>query len=103
MALDYHIAPLTRQFFGSDQNLPVLAQTGGQRALAASTLSDIITGSCEIHLLPGEDQWIARVPAAASVAERDAALAASDIKIKANQPRQFLIPEGSWRICWIAA
>jgi hypothetical protein len=103
MALDYAVMQLTRSYLGSDQNLPVLAQIGGQRALAASTLSAEITGSCEVHMVAGEDQWIARLPTAATPGERDAALAASCVKIKANMPTQFLFPEGRWRLCWIAA
>jgi hypothetical protein len=103
MALDICVSPMSRTFLSNDQPLPVLAQTSAQRGLAASTLSQVIVGPCEVELVSGETQWIARVAEGASNAVRDAALVASGRKLFANTPRQFLIPEGRWCLCWIAA
>jgi hypothetical protein len=94
MPLNYAIFPQSGLGNGPNHSLPapVLRLDGGQR-LAHNTLSDSITGPCEIYVFSDEECWLSIDETGTEPNPGN-----SPLKIPADVPLMFSILKGSWNI-----
>lgn len=100
MPLNYAIFPQSGLGNGPNHSLPapVLRLDGGQR-LAHNTLSNSITGPCEIYVFSDEECWLS-IDTTLSIEKTmtEPNPSNSPLKIPADVPLMFTILKGVWKI-----